>query len=133
MLSGFQQCRTLMPSLITQQQYIDTAQIIFTEPDVKTHVIEESVGFIAQRVLAMVVNLACDIAQQKIATVDDINTAVKLGLGYPYGPIEWGDVVGREKILLTLEHMLAITGDPRYRPSPWLQRRCKLNLSLTHH
>lgn len=133
MLSGFQQCRTLMPSLITQQQYIDAAQIIFTEPDVKTHVIEESVGFIAQRVLAMVVNLACDIAQQKIATVDDINAAVKLGLGYPYGPIEWGDVVGREKILLTLEHMLAITGDPRYRPSPWLQRRCKLNLSLTHH
>jgi 3-hydroxyacyl-CoA dehydrogenase len=59
-------------------------------------VIEESLGFIT-RVLAMIVNLACDMAQQQIASVDDINEAVKLGLGYPHGPIEWGDLVGREK------------------------------------
>lgn len=44
----------------------------------------------AQRVLAMVINLGCDIAQQNIASVDDINAAVRLGLGYPLGPIEWG-------------------------------------------
>ncbi len=46
--------------------------------------IDESTGFVAQRVLAMVINLGCDIAQQNIATVDDINAAVRLGLGYPY-------------------------------------------------
>lgn len=49
--------------------------------------IEESLGFVSQRVLAMVVNLACDMAQQQIATIEDINAAVKLGLGYPFGPI----------------------------------------------
>ena len=95
--------------------------------------IEESLGFITQRVLAIIVNLACDMAQQQIASVDDINEAVKLGLGYPHGPIEWGDLVGREKILRILERISSISHDPRYRPSPWLQRRCKLNLSLMYH
>ncbi|WP_353143357.1 3-hydroxyacyl-CoA dehydrogenase [Acinetobacter pragensis] len=130
MLGNFDRCRTLMPTLITQRKYIEAALDIFTQAECKAYVIQESLGFVAQRVLAMIVNLACDIAQQNIASVDDINAAVKLGLGYPHGPIEWGDAAGREKILLILERMTAISHDPRYRPSPWLQRRTKLNLSL---
>ena len=79
----------------------------------------------------MVINLGCDIAQQQIATVDDINAAVRLGLGYPFGQIEWGDQLGTDKILLILNRISALTNDPRYRPSPWLQRRVALNLPLT--
>ena len=78
----------------------------------------------------MVINLGCDIAMQGIATPEDIDNAVKLGLGYPYGPISWGDHLGASRILLILERIYALTGDPRYRPSPWLQRRAKLNVSL---
>ena len=122
-----------MPSLVTRQKLVEAALHIFTQAECKTFVIEESLGFITQRVLAMIVNLACDMAQQQIASVEDINEAVKLGLGYPHGPIEWGDLVGREKILRILERISSISHDPRYRPSPWLQRRCKLNLSLMHH
>ena len=132
MLGNFEQSRTLMPSLVTKQKLIEAALHIFTQAECKTFVIEESLGFITQRVLAMIVNLACDIAQQQIASVEDINAAVKLGLGYPHGPIEWGDLIGREKILLILERISTISHDPRYRPSPWLQRRCKLNLSLMY-
>ncbi|MCF4877736.1 3-hydroxyacyl-CoA dehydrogenase family protein, partial [Acinetobacter baumannii] len=51
--------------------------------------------------------------------------------GYPFGPIEWGDQVGSEKILLILNRITALTHDPRYRPSPWLQRRVALHLPLT--
>ena len=133
MLGNFEQSRTLMPSLVTRQKLIEAALHIFTQAECKTFVIEESLGFITQRVLAMIVNLACDMAQQQIASVDDINEAVKLGLGYPHGPIEWGDLIGREKILRILERISSISHDPRYRPSPWLQRRCKLNLSLMYH
>ena len=94
--------------------------------------IAESIGFITQRVVAMVVNLACDIAQQQIATAADIDQAVKLGLGYPHGPISWGDVLGADRILLILENIYKNTGDQRYRPSPWLQRRARLKRSLFH-
>lgn len=131
MLYGFDKHRTLMPSLITHSELIETAHYIFSRDNTHASVIQESIGFIAQRILSMVINLGCDIAQQQIATVDDINAAVRLGLGYPFGPIEWGDQLGADKILLILNRISALTNDPRYRPSPWLQRRVALNLPLT--
>lgn len=131
MLYDFAKHRTLMPSLLTSSATTEMAQAIFSADQTPLSMIQESVGFVAQRVLAMVINLGCDIAQQQIATVTDINDAVRLGLGYPFGPIEWGDHLGAEKILLILKRMTTLTSDPRYRPSPWLQRRVALNLPLT--
>jgi len=131
MLYSIEKHRTLMPSLATQADYVQAAHSIFNLDGALVSMIDESTGFVAQRVLAMVINLGCDIAQQNIATVDDINAAVRLGLGYPYGPIEWGDVLGSDKILLILNRISELTYDPRYRPSPWLQRRVALNLPLT--
>ena len=58
------------------------------------HVIGDSIGFIAQRVIATIVNIAANIAQRGIAAVDDLEAAVRLGLGYPLGPLTWGDRVG---------------------------------------
>ncbi|OTG92150.1 3-hydroxyacyl-CoA dehydrogenase [Acinetobacter sp. ANC 3813] len=130
MLTDFTKHRTLMPSIVTQKLYINQAHALFAKNNHGVTVIAESVGFVAQRVLAMVVNLACDIGQQQIAAASDIDKAVKLGLGYPYGPISWGDVLGAQRILLILERILANTGDQRYRPSPWLKRRAQLKLSL---
>ena len=93
--------------------------------------LRDSLGFAAPRVVASVVNLACAIAQQGVASPDDINRAVQLGLGYPQGPLTWGDKLGAGRILALLQALLAATGDPRYRPSEWLARRAKLGLSLT--
>ncbi len=92
--------------------------------------IRDSAGFIVQRTLASIVNLACDIAQQGIASVEHIDLAVRLGLGYPLGPLEWGDRLGAGRVLRILERLHALSGDPRYRPSPWLRRRAQLGLSL---
>ena len=131
MLYDFTQHRTLMPSLLTSSESTEAAHAIFSADQTSLTIIQESVGFVAQRVLAMIINLGCDIAQQQIASVDDINDAVRLGLGYPLGPIAWGDHLGAEKILLILQRISTITFDPRYRPSPWLQRRVALNLPLT--
>jgi len=140
MLTGLAKYRTLMPSLVTQETFIAQAYTLFgkglddreatTQPIVGATLIAESIGFVAQRVIAMVINLGCDIAMQGIASPEDIDNAVKLGLGYPYGPISWGDHLGASRVLLILERIYGLTGDPRYRPSPWLQRRAKLDVSL---
>jgi 3-hydroxybutyryl-CoA dehydrogenase len=92
--------------------------------------IADSPGFIAQRMLAMVVATACEIAQQQIATPADIDAAVRLGLGYPQGPLALGDAIGPARILEILSAMHTLTGDPRYRPPLWLRRRAALGLSL---
>ncbi|KPQ20904.1 MAG: 3-hydroxyacyl-CoA dehydrogenase, C-terminal domain [Rhodobacteraceae bacterium HLUCCA24] len=92
--------------------------------------IGDSPGFVAQRVLATIVNIACEIAQQQIASPADIDTAVRLGLGYPRGPLAWGDAMGAHRILTILERIETRTGDPRYRPSLWLRRRVELGVPL---
>jgi 3-hydroxybutyryl-CoA dehydrogenase len=122
--------RTLMVSPATHPQYQEKAHAIFGVDNVRVSVVRDSAGFVAQRIVAMIVNVACDIAQQDIATPQDIDLAVSLGLGYPKGPLGLGDALGAENILEILRNMQSVTGDPRYRPSLWLQRRVQLGLSL---
>ena len=94
--------------------------------------IRDSAGFVVQRVLAMVVAIGAEIAQQGIASPTDIDAGVRLGLGYPQGPLAWGDALGAERVAYTLDALHATTGDARYRPALWLARRAALGLSLAH-
>ncbi|MEM7442203.1 MAG: 3-hydroxyacyl-CoA dehydrogenase [Pseudomonadota bacterium] len=91
--------------------------------------IQDSPGFIAQRIQAMVGNLGCEIAQRGLANVADIDTAMKLGLNYPMGPLELVDDMGPGRVYDMLTRLQQITGDDRYRPSLWLRRRALLGLS----
>ena len=131
-LFGLDRHRTLVATPATERSRRDGALALFTADGTAASMIADSPGAVAQRVLATIVNIACDIAQQRIATPEDIDAAVTLGLGYPQGPLAWGDAIGAQKILAILERLLSITGDPRYRPSLWLRRRALLGLSLTH-
>jgi 3-hydroxybutyryl-CoA dehydrogenase len=120
---------TLMPSVATSRETL--LRVIGWLA--KTHaftVISDSPGFVCQRTVALIVNIACDLAQQGIAGVEDIDSAIHLGLGYPTGPLTWGDMIGAQEILTILERLHTFYGDPRYRPSPWLKRRAALGLSL---
>lgn len=131
-LLGMERHRTLMMTPVTRQEMRDAANALLASDGVGVTVVRDSVGFVSQRVLASVVNLACDIAQREIATPTDIDNAVRLALNYPHGPLTWGDALGPKRLLAILERMNALTGDPRYRPSPWLRRRATLGVSLLH-
>jgi 3-hydroxybutyryl-CoA dehydrogenase len=129
-LPGFARHRTLMLTAVTSNEARDSAVALCASDGTALTVINDSCGFIVQRVLATIVNIACDIAQRQIASVADIEDAVTLGLGYPRGPLAWGDKIGAARVMQILSSMLSLTGDPRYRPSPWLRRRAALGASL---
>jgi len=93
-------------------------------------VISDSPGFVAQRVLAMVVNLGCEIAQMQLAQPRDVDLAVELGLNYPKGPLGLGESFGLKRIGAILHKLQELTGDDRYRPSQWLRRRADLGISI---
>jgi 3-hydroxybutyryl-CoA dehydrogenase len=122
----------LMSSPATQKRIIDETRTMLENANREVTVIRDSAGFITQRVIATIINIACDIAQQGIARPEDIDKGVKLGLGYPEGPLALGDKLGSGRILNILENMQSCYGDMRYRPSPWLRRRSQLGLSLLH-
>jgi len=122
--------RTLMTTPVSDPDLRDQVHALLAKGDHAVTVIHDSAGFVNQRVVAIVVNIACDIAQQRIAVPDDIDKAVRLGLGYPKGPLAMGDAVGPARLLKVLEAMVDFYGDPRYRPSPWLKRRALLGVSL---
>ena len=122
--------RTLMLTAVTTPQARDAAHALFARDGAPATLINDSPGFIAQRVMATIVNIAAGIAQRGIASVADLEDAVRLGLGYPQGPLGWGDRLGADRMLEILRAQLAATGDPRYRPSAWLVRRVALGLPL---
>ena len=122
--------RTLMATPVTTHAMREAALGLFQADGVPASMIRDSAGMVAQRVIAHIINVACDIAQQGIATPRDIDRAVTLGLGYRQGPLAMGDAVGPGTILAILEAMQDFYGDPRYRPSPWLKRRARLGISL---
>lgn len=122
--------RTLMVNPVTDPVVRDAIHGLLAHDGAGVSVICDSPGFVAQRMIAMVVNVACNIAQQRIAAPDAIDTAVQLGLNYPRGPLEWGDAIGPARILQVLRSLHDVYQDPRYRPSPWLVRRAALGVSL---
>jgi 3-hydroxybutyryl-CoA dehydrogenase len=122
--------RTLMTTPLTTAAMRDAAHALFAADGTPVSVIRDSAGFVAQRIIACIVNIGCDIAQQRVASPADIDRAVSLGLGYPKGPLAFGDALGAMNILAVLEGMQQFYGDPRYRPSPWLKRRALLGVSL---
>ncbi len=122
--------RTVMSTPVSDTDFRDQVHAALTAGGHAVTTIHDSPGFVNQRVVALVINIACDIAQQRIATPDDIDKAVRLGLGYPQGPLAMGDTLGASTVLRILDELMAFYGDPRYRPSPWLKRRAMLGLSL---
>lgn len=124
--------RVLATNPATRADMRDAAHAMFARDGKAVSVIRDSGGFVTQRVVATIINIASDICQQGICSPKDLDLAVTLGLGYPLGPLAMGDRYGPTNVLEVLFNMQTVYGDPRYRPSPWLRRRGAIGLSLTH-
>ena len=124
--------RVLAVNPATRTDMRDAAHALFARDGKAVSVIRDSGGFVTQRVVANIVNIASDICQQRICTPQDLETAVTLGLAYPMGPLAMGNRYGPTNVLEVLFNLQTVYGDPRYRPSPWLRRRGAIGLSLLH-
>ncbi len=124
--------RVLATNPATRPDMRDAAHALFAKDGKAVSVVRDSGGFVSQRVVATIVNIAADMCQQGVCSPKDLDLAVTLGLGYPMGPLAMGDRIGPTNVLEILFNMQTVYGDPRYRPSPWLRRRGALGLSLSH-
>src|SRR3954469_15021039 len=114
----------IVRALETDDDTIATAVDVAQRMKKETVVIRESPGFITSRVNAMIGNEAFYMLQEGVASAQDIDKALKLGLNHPMGPFELVDLVGLDTRLHILEYLHRSLGE-KFRPCPLLVQYVK--------
>lgn len=99
----------------------ERTESIFKNLNKKTEWVPDEPGFITARVIAMIINEAWFALEEGISTKEEIDTAMKLGTNYPYGPFEWGNLIGLKNIYALLEKLN--NTNSRYRPAELMKNQ----------
>jgi len=114
----------IVRALETSPATVDTTVEVARRLGKETVVVKESPGFLTSRVNALIGNEAFLMLQEGIATAEDIDKALKLGLNHPMGPFELVDLVGLDTRLAVLEFLHRSLGE-KYKPAPLLVQHVK--------
>lgn len=112
----------IIRALQTSQASFDTIRALSVKLGKTPVEVQDSAGFVTNRVLMPLLNEAMFALQEGIASAEDIDTAVKLGLNHPMGPLTLADYVGLDVCLDVLEILHRELGDPKFRPCPLLRK-----------
>lgn len=112
----------VIAGLNTPAEMVDKIKAISVEIGKTPVQVEEAAGFVVNRILVPMINEAVGIYADGVASVADIDTAMKLGANHPMGPLELGDLIGLDICLAIMEVLYHETGDSKYRPHPLLRK-----------
>ena len=96
----------------------ETVETLFKALNIKINFVKDEPGFISARVIAMIINEAYFALEDDVSSKAEIDTAMKLGTNYPFGPFEWAAVIGLKNIVALLQQLYLT--DRRYKPSQLL-------------
>jgi 3-hydroxybutyryl-CoA dehydrogenase len=112
------------------QAAVDHAVGLLQAGGLAVYQVDDAPGMVVTRTVAMLVAAGVDALHHGVAGAADIDEAMRLGVSYPLGPLEWGDRWGARTVLAILDTLAAQYGDPHYRVSPLLRRRAAAGLPL---
>lgn len=116
----------IAPSIITDSDILKNAENFLSTAGISYSIVPDKAGLIFPRVVSMIINEAAQVYSEQIASKEDIDTAMKLGTNYPFGPLEWADRIGIETIYEILSALQRDFGEDRYRPHPVLKEMVNL-------
>ncbi|OCA91518.1 3-hydroxybutyryl-CoA dehydrogenase [Bacillus sp. FJAT-27225] len=114
----------IVRGLETSDETAETIRAAAERMGKETVVVNEFPGFVTSRISALVGNEAFYMLQEGVGTPEEIDKAIRLGLNYPMGPFELGDLVGLDTRLNNLKYLHEKLGD-KYRPAPLLEQYVK--------
>ena len=105
----------------SSQERFSNLMNVMQELGKEVYHVEDRPGMVNLRVVTLIMNEAYQVLQEGTSNREDIDTAMKLGTNYPYGPIEWSERIGLDLVYHILESMYNNFGDDRYRITPLLK------------
>ena len=116
----------IAPTKITDANVLKNAENFFDSIGLKYSIVPDKAGLVFPRTLAMIINEAAQVYSEQIASKEDIDTAMRLGTNYPYGPLEWTERLGVDLVYNILSTMQSEFGEDRYKPHTILKEMVNL-------
>jgi len=109
-------------ALKTSDKTLRSAKSLAAQMKKRIIEVHEYPGFITTRVMIPFINEAAYALMEGVATAGDIDEAIKLGFGFPIGPLELADTIGLDDLMTVMESLFGVLGDLKYKPCPMIRR-----------
>jgi 3-hydroxybutyryl-CoA dehydrogenase len=106
----------------TSEKTIKTAKQVLTQMGKDCIIVNDSPGFVSNRVLMLTINEAIFLLQDQVASVEEVDKIFKTCFGHKMGPLETADLIGLDTILFSIEVLYESFNDSKYRPCPLLKK-----------
>ena len=115
----------LIKGVATSDETFEAARSVALKMDKTPVTVQDFPGFCGNRILFPMLNEAFYCLMEGVASAEDIDTVMKLGMNHPMGPLALADLIGLDTCLSILEVLYEGFGDPKYRPCPLLRKMVK--------
>lgn len=112
----------MIRGMLTSDETIETAQKLLSQMGKESIIVNDSPGFVSNRVLMITINEAIFLLQEKVADPEDVDQVFKSCFGHKMGPLETADLIGLDTILYSIEVLYDSFNDSKYRPCPLLKK-----------